>query len=175
MGLVEWCCALRVPPSFLLPACVSSLPECRRRHFNLLSHPTLTLEPDPASMRLSAPPQIDELPKLPPALREHASIASHDFPQGAWLPGRSALKLSQAFAPQLFSQPPPRLPGAVDYTYIKLLLHQLFSQPPRLPGAVDYTYIKLLLTNSLTAAQGFPGAVDYTYIKLLAPTRPNIF
>ncbi|KAJ7717764.1 hypothetical protein B0H14DRAFT_2643511 [Mycena olivaceomarginata] len=28
----------------------------------------------------------------------------------------------------------PRLPGAVDYTYIKLLLHQFFSQPPQAPG-----------------------------------------
>ncbi|KAJ7666491.1 hypothetical protein B0H14DRAFT_2658324 [Mycena olivaceomarginata] len=99
---------------------------------------------------------------------------------------------------QLFSQPPrlpaqwitlisnfcrPRLPGAVDYTYFKLLLHHLFSQPPKAPGRRDYTYIKLLLHQTLLTAQGsraqwitlissfcrprLPGAADYTYFKLL--------
>ncbi|KAJ7798595.1 hypothetical protein B0H14DRAFT_3492405 [Mycena olivaceomarginata] len=142
-------------------------------------------------------------------------LLHHLFSQPPKAPGRSGLHLYQAFAPPTLltaaqgsraqwitlissfcstnsSHSRPRLPGAADYTYFKLLLHHLFSQPPKAPGRSGlHLYQAFAPPTLLTAAQGsraqwitlissfcstnsshsrprLPGAVDYTYIKLLA-------
>ncbi|KAJ7798590.1 hypothetical protein B0H14DRAFT_2617775 [Mycena olivaceomarginata] len=152
-------------------------------------------------MRLSAPRRSMGF-KITPTLRERASIrlpGSHDFPRRAlvgWAPGRSALQLSQAFAPPTLltaaqgsraqwitlisnfcstnsSHSRPRLPGAVDYTYFKLLLHHLFSQPPKAPGRSGlHLYQAFAPPTLLTAAQGSRGS-GLHYIKLLPPKAPG--
>ncbi|KAJ7695333.1 hypothetical protein B0H14DRAFT_2650607 [Mycena olivaceomarginata] len=172
---MELCCALRVPPSFLLPACVSSLPECRRWHFNLSSHPTLTLEQGGA--------EVDELQNYPrPFESNESDLATRSWGiLGIFLPDSSD-----------FHRNRPRLPGAVHYSYLKLFLHQLFSQPPKAPGRSGlHLYQAFAPPTLLTAAQGsraqwitlipsfcstnsshshprLPGAVHYIGIKTLA-------
>ncbi|KAJ7838065.1 hypothetical protein B0H14DRAFT_2588798 [Mycena olivaceomarginata] len=121
-------------------------------------------------------------PRLPGAVHySYLKLLLHQlFSQPPKAPGRSGLHLYQAFAPPTLltaaqgsraqritlvssfcstnsSHSRPRLPGAVDYTYIKLLLHQLFSQPPKAPGRSALHLYK---------DSGPP---------LQAPTRPNIF
>ncbi|KAJ7724679.1 hypothetical protein B0H14DRAFT_2641474 [Mycena olivaceomarginata] len=126
--------------------------------------------------------QVDELQNYPrPFESNESDLATRSWGiLGIFLPNSSD-----------FHRNRPRLPGAVHYSYLKLLLHQLFSQPPKAPGRSGlHLYQAFAPPTLLTAAQGsraqwitlipsfcstnsshshprLPGAVHYIGIKTL--------
>ncbi|KAJ7300617.1 hypothetical protein DFH08DRAFT_997941 [Mycena albidolilacea] len=127
-------------------------------------------------MRLSAPRRPMSF-KITPDPSRATSLTSQPAPGAFWLfsyptpptfiataQGSRAQCITaiSSFCSTNSSHSRPRLPGAVNYNYIKLLERYV---------AIFLTISLSSSTNSSHSRLRLPGAVDYTYIKLLAPGR----